>query len=120
MKTWKFSLLLAIIVFLAGTAAWADQVKAVDQPHNLTLASSVKVGDTTLPAGDYKVQHVMQGDTHVMVFTSSNKKTTARVNCKMVELPKKAEDTSKTYAEENGQRVLKSVTFKGESYRHEF
>lgn len=34
----------------------------------LHIYSSVRVGDTLLKAGMYQVQHVMEGDNHVLIF----------------------------------------------------
>jgi hypothetical protein len=80
----------------------------------------VKVGDVLLPAGDYIIEHVMEGTNHIMVFRASdNKDAKVRVNCKMVDLPKKSDITFQEYSTINGERVLTSMTFRGDKFKHD-
>ena len=110
-----------IVLLLISVSLMAGETgKAIDRPHDIKFSSPIQVGTTLLPAGDYKVQHLMEGENHIMVFKSSANKEVARVNCKMVELPKKADESSRIFAEEDGRRVLRGITFRGEKYRHEF
>ncbi len=104
--------------------AFAADVKqmGVGKTQTITFIAPVKVGNATLTAGEYKVQHVMEGDNHVMVFKSAkDNKEQARVNCKMVELPKKADQSLQTYdTNASGAKVLVALTFRGDNYKHQF
>ncbi len=91
------------------------------ETRNITFVTPVKIAGASLPAGNYKVEHVMEGENHVMVFQSlSKKEATARVNCQMIQLQKKAGETTQEYDSLNGEKVLKALTFRGDTYRHQF
>ncbi len=93
----------------------------VGETRNITFVTPVKIGNASLPAGNYKVEHVMEGENHVMVFQSLNKKeATARVNCQMIQLQTKARETTQEYDSQNGEKVLKAITFRGDTYKHQF
>jgi hypothetical protein len=111
-----------ICLLLVSMAALAADTKAmgVGKTQTVTFAENVKVGNTVLKAGDYRVQHIMDGTQHVLVFKSMTKNDEkARVNCNMVELPKKADQTILGFDVASGQKTLNAITFRGESYKHE-
>jgi hypothetical protein len=89
----------------------------------VTFTEPVRVGDTLLPSGDYQVLHTMDGNYHIMVFKQLNTGRTAeaRVQCQLVPLPKKATRTETGYVlNASNERVLQSLTFKGDSAQHVF
>ena len=115
-------LFLLLSVALAALAKDAPKNNmGVGQTRSITFVTPVKIGSASLPAGNYRVEHVMEGENHVMVFQSLNKKeATARVNCQMIDLQKKAGETSQEYESQNGEKVLKALTFRGDTYKHQF
>ncbi len=118
----KLFVVALISLLLVSLAALAADTKAmgVGKTQNVTFIDTVQVGNTTLKAGDYRVQHVMDGGQHVLVFRSAGKnKEEARVNCTMVELPKKADQTLLTFDTSAGQKKLSSIIFRGETYKHQ-
>ena len=110
----------ALLVSVSLLASDAPKAMGVGQTRNITFVNPAKVGDAVLPAGDYKVEHVMEGENHIMVFKTLNNEAKARVNCKMIELQKKADQSTQEFVNEGGQRTLKGLTFKGDTYRHQF
>jgi hypothetical protein len=115
-------LFLVLAVTLAAVAKDVPKsTMGVGETRNITFVSPVKIGNAALPAGTYRVEHVMEGENHVMVFQSlSNKQATARVNCQMIQLQKKAGESTQEYDSQNGEKVLKAITFRGDMYKHQF
>ncbi len=110
-----------MLVILAGAYALAADTPnhGVGQTRTLALFEKAKVGNTVLPAGSYTVTHLMDGSNHVLVF-KNGKNEVARVNCTMVELPKKADRTQQEYKTNGEVRVLSAVTFGGDKFKHQF
>ena len=112
------TVMLCLVVAIAAVSCAAADVNW--QPRNVTFSEAVIVGGTPLPAGDYKVEHVMKGDEHVMVFTNvDNKKLRAESKCHMVQSPEKQKRAEQAYVTENGKSTLKRLIFKGDVYVHE-
>ncbi|SRR5689334_21098078 len=113
-------LIFILLVAVSALAADTAKMPGVGKKYDVTFYSPVKVANILLPAGDYVVEHVMEGENHIMVFKTMNKKEAkARVNCKMVDLAKKAEQTFQEYTTVNGDRVLTSMTFRGDKFKHD-
>ncbi len=114
--------IVGIVLMMAVSLA----ILASDAPssHNgksrmLTLSTPVRVGSAMLPAGDYKVQQVNDGDSHMLVF-KVDRKEVARINCTMEMLPEKAKSTLLSFDRNRaGERVLVGIVFPGESIRHD-
>ena len=115
---------LALVVMVAALAAIAaDQPTggmAVGQSRTITLHEPALVGGVSLPAGNYAVKHTMEGDNHIMVFTQEHGKATAKVNCKMVPLPKKADRSTYAFSTGDQGRVMTGITWKGDTVTHQF
>jgi hypothetical protein len=109
------------LLFLIGASAMAADASNLDvgKSWTLTLYQPTRVGATLLPAGDYNVRHLKDGDGHVLAF-KSGKKEIARVGCKMEQLPSKADRTS-LFEDTNGagERVLMGIAFEGDKFRHD-
>ena len=92
----------------------------VGQVRNITFYENVKVGTTVLAPGDYKVTHLVEGETHVLVFKKQGKNSPeVRVNCTMVPLQAKADETQKNFTDvPGGARVLRSLIFAGDTFEH--
>lgn len=120
--TKKIAILTVLFAFILGLTAFAaDANFGVGKTRNITLLSETKVGSTVLPAGEYKVQHLMEGNEHIMVFKSvSNNKEKARVKCTMEKLDRKADQTMSLIQTVDNQRVLTALIFAGDTYRHAF
>ncbi len=81
----------------------------------------VRVQGQLLPAGNYHVDHVMDGAKHIMVFKQdAGSHQQFRLNCNIVQLPAKAKQTTKIFETSTGTRVLKAMTFAGDNYEHVF
>ena len=116
--TKKIAILTILSIFLLGLTAFAaDQGFGVGKTRTITLTSATKVGDIVLPAGEYKVVHLLEGETHLLVFKSDNTEKT-RVKCNMVKLEKKASQTMTELKTIDNQRVLTGLVFSGDDFRH--
>lgn len=114
---------LVVILLVATVTLAADQPTggmAVGQTRNVTLFDAAQVGGTLLPAGEYKITHTMDGENHIMLFKQVHGNATAKVNCKMVPLPKKADRSQQSFSTENNTRVLSAITWKGDTVTHQF
>ena len=119
--TKKIAVIAIIALFIAGVAAFAaDNNFGAGKTRNITLSSDAKVGDKVLPAGDYKVLHVMEGNEHIMVFKSNKNAEMARVRCTMTDLGKKSDQTQAEFKTVGNERVLTGLVFSGDTYRHSF
>lgn len=115
----KIALLLLGIIFLASLAV-ADGPMVTWKSKDLKLDKSVRAGSVILPAGEYKVSHVMEGSEHVLVMQLKGKNQTFRVACKMQPLPTKAAQDEQHYKYEGQQAVLTGIVFRGDTYFHAF
>lgn len=115
--------LVAVTVLAALTiAAMARQGSYVSNPKDVEFRTPVRVADMIIPAGEYTMTHVMQGEKHIMVFTSKAKGHAAfRVGCNLVSLPEKATRSEQYYNEApNGDRILVQLIFAGDQVKHVF
>ena len=115
MKKILFLWMILAIVAVSCTAADINW-----QPRKVTFAEAVTVGGTPLPAGEYKVEHVMRGEEHIMVFTNvDDKKVRAESKCHMVPSPQKESRALQGFQLVNGKSTLKTLIFKGDVFVHE-
>ncbi len=113
----KKFILLAVILGIAALSCAATDINW--HPRNVTFANTTVVGGTPLPAGEYKVEHVMKGEEHVMVFTNIyDKKVKAESKCHMLKTDEKARQTEQAVSTD-GKNTLKRLIFKGDVYVHE-
>lgn len=114
------SIVFVLMVLSLGVAASAQDF-GVGTTRNVSFDQAVRVQGQLLPAGDYLVEHVMEGQNHIMVFRRLPRKNPEfKFACNMVKLPSKAKQSSKVYDTASGKMVLKSITFAGDSYEHVF
>jgi hypothetical protein len=115
---------IATLLVLSGFAAAGTNQYGVADKREVQFDKPVRIDDTVLPAGTYEVRHTMQGDAHVMVFSSIHtKKTPATVStkCTLVPLEKPSERTEVGYKENaSGELVLVRLQFKGDKAKHIF
>ncbi len=110
--------------FLLVGTLWAGQNQmGVADVQRINFTATVRIGQSVLPAGDYEVRHVMEGDNHIMVFRQLGQRNPAqaRVKCTLVPLPSKATQTEKLYTTNAAhEQVLESIVFRGDSAKHVF
>ena len=118
MKGLKIATALLFLIAVSAMAADASNMD-VGKSWTLTLHHPTRVGSTLLPAGEYNVRHLKDGEEHVLAF-KSGKKEMARVGCKLEQLSKKAEGTA-LLEDTNGagEQVLMSIAFAGDKFRHD-
>ena len=125
--------LLILSIGLMGSQLFAQQEGSLisDKGGKFHIGSSVLVGSTLLKAGMYKVQHVMEGNDHVLIFRviEMNKyknpmgnewlgEEVARVKC-TTDASKKWRNTKLLVVRNaSGQRVVEGVQVKGENVLH--
>jgi hypothetical protein len=113
-------LMVCVFAFYAVSMAGENKMSVRDV-NQITFVAPVRVGTSVLPAGDYTVRHVMEGQDHVMVFQLVHGKDLVKVKCTLVALPKKADKDEEVYTLASGnERVLQELTFRGDTAKHVF
>jgi hypothetical protein len=103
--------ILAVTIFLAGTAFAGDAHKGSFQ-----LSSPTQVSGTQLPAGEYVAKWDGTGP-DVQVNIVKNGKTLATVPAKLVQLNSKADqDSAELKSGSDGSRELTTLRFSGKKY----
>jgi hypothetical protein len=117
LKVFGVALILTVAVsMLAADATYPNTGKT----WNINFTKEVKVGTVLLPAGEYRVQHVVDGDNHLLVFKAANNREKARVPCRVEPLSGKVDqNTQVANRNDAGELVLQSLAFKGDKFRHE-
>lgn len=116
----KIAAVAIIMLVVVGMVFAADANFGAGKTRNITFSSDLKVGDKVLPAGEYKVLHLMEGNDHTLVFKSLTNVEKVRVKCNMVQLSTKADQTFTEYKAVGSDRVLTAVVFRGDTYKHAF
>jgi hypothetical protein len=124
MRATKVAAVLVVLVLTMSVLATAGRNKfGVSDTQKVTFNEPIRVGDVVLPKGEYKVQHVMEGENHIMLFTqlTNGASATARVKCQLVPLQAKAPQTMVLYGHaETDVHVLQELVFRGDSAKHVF
>lgn len=125
MRIFKLIALVALCVLGVSLLLQAGQNKmGVADTRQLKFESPMRIGNTLLPAGEYKVLHTMEGDNHIMVFRQLNAKQTpveVRVKCSLVPLAAKADQTQQIFVLNSAkERVLHELVFRGDTAKHVF
>jgi hypothetical protein len=114
--------LLALFVVLLCNAVLLpakDNPMGIKDKQDIMLSAPTLVGGTVLPAGDYKVTHEMQGQTHIMIFKQSHGTAEVKTKCTLVPLNEKAQDTRQLYeTNAKNQKVLMEMIFRGDTAKH--
>jgi hypothetical protein len=122
MRLVKFMAVL-MLVSIAGLAMAELNQYGVADIQKVTFNDPMKIGQVVLPKGEYKVQHVMEGENHIMVFTQQRvaNPAEARIKCELVKLTGKAERTQLLYTQDaSNTRILQEIVFKGDTAKHVF
>lgn len=124
MRFVKLAAVLTVIMLGTSVLSMAERNKfGVSDVQKVTFNDPIKVGDVLLPKGEYKVQHTMEGENHIMVFTQISKGTpaTTRVKCQLVPLPEKAQQTQVLYGhDQKDGHLLQELIFRGDTAKHVF
>jgi len=124
MRAARFGAVLALLVICFSMLSLAERNKfGVSDTQRIAFSKAVKVGDAVLPKGEYKVQHTMQGNTHIMVFERKGGGTplVVRVQCTLIPLQAAAlENETRYILNDKKQRVLQALIFRGDKARHQF
>lgn len=112
---------IALLVSVAWAGMAADAAShGMGKVRTINFMSAMRVGGVLLPAGEYKVQELMDGERHVLVFKTMNNHEKVRVHCTLVELPRKVAQTEEdARSNDSGEQVLQSLAFRGEKTRHD-
>ena len=117
--------IITVLVAVAILVCGATMLQAKDNPmgiapkQTLTLSLPTVVAGTVLPAGEYKVTHEMQGQTHIMIFQQIGGKAEAKAKCNLVPLTERASKTESRFIENaKNERVLTEMTFRGDKAKH--
>lgn len=110
----------AVLVVLCATSMLAkDSPLGIAEKQTITFSQPTVVGGNLLPAGEYKVTHEMQGQTHIMNFQQVGGKATASSKCNLLPLTSKAIKSEQRFTENaKNERVLTEMTFKGDTAKH--
>lgn len=123
MKRIIFGACLAAVVLVAPTRTMAqdhNMVVPADSPKaTLTIEEPLAIGNTVIPAGEYKFQCRHFGNKDMLVVTKAeNNKEVARVPCKRQELQSKTTESQFNVTTATGTRTLVSLRIKGETVEH--
>jgi len=121
MRSLKVLVLLTCALALVSLAMAADNL-GIRDVSRVTFAAPMRVGTALLPAGDYMVHHVMEGQEHIMVFQPvRGKGPEVKVKCTLVPLGQKADQTQTIYTlNAANERVLQELVFRGDTAKHVF
>lgn len=109
------------VIALVSFAASSEKDMGIRATYNVTFDVATRVGTAVLPAGDYVIHHVMEGQDHIMVFKARDTKKEVRVKCTLVPLTQKAQMDQVIYQQNSGnERVLQEFVFRGDSAKHVF
>lgn len=139
MKNIRFRLPLSLVVaaFLASAtvsvAAAKEQAMKVGKKGDITFSTETTIGDLTLPAGNYRVQHRVHGAEHFIHFealTNINnsyhqsspgvKGHPGEVQCRLEPLNAKVHYTTVYSNKEDGTSRVTKVEIGGETVAHIF
>jgi hypothetical protein len=114
-------LLTVVLLLMVAVSAFASNASSprAGKSWSLTLYHPTRVGTALLPAGDYNVRRVVDGEKYYLVFRSDRKEI-ARVACTEEQLPAKVDRTALLENTNSaGERVLMGISFEGDHYRHD-
>ncbi len=109
---------LGLVILASSLLLLAEPNFGLNRSRMITFSDSVTIGSQALPAGDYKVTHVMDGDKHIMVFKKGQREF--RIGCSMAPLERESPNTRFIYEQRGNTKVLTGMVFKGDNFRHEF
>jgi hypothetical protein len=128
-----FGVVTLFVGALMTQAALGQSVKGVEigKKGEIHFKSKVKAGDTVLGPGMYQVQHVVDGDSHAIVFREMSMpagyrmgsatvgKEVARAKCSVEPVEKKVHSSRIVLrTTDAGEKQVAEVQIAGEAYKH--
>jgi hypothetical protein len=123
MRASKWLIAVAVCAMTLAATAMASAMPGVADLQKISFDSPIRIGATLVPAGNYEVRHVMEGEDHIMVFHDMNRKKApeVRIKCTLVPLGQKADETQKIYSINAAkEQVLQELVFRGDTAKHVF
>lgn len=123
MRASKWLVMAAVLIMVLAGTAMASAMPGVADVQKISFDSAIRIGGTLVPAGNYEVRHVMEGENHIMVFHDVNRKKApeVRIKCTLVPLASKAVETQKIYiVNAANEEVLQELVFRGDTAKHVF
>ena len=112
-------------------AAGGDVIIGNGKKGEVHFATQVKAGDAILKPGMYQVQHVVEGNDHVIIFKETEMpagykmgntpvgREVARIKCKVEPVAKKVGNTKITLrTNAAGEKEIAEVQVAGEAFKH--
>ena len=110
-----------LLCVLSVVAMAAENKMGIREVYKVTFTSPVRIGATVLPQGNYVVRHKMEGQEHLMVFQQEGRTQTFTTKCTLVPLTEKASHSQSVFeVTTSNDRVLKELTFRGDTAKHVF
>lgn len=133
-KSFVTGALLVVVLGISSLALFAQESEMVriGKKGEIAFDSPVRIGDVLLKAGTYRIQHIREGDDHVIVFRkiyqtglgyvrSESSKDSAKVKCRIEPLGEKAKhDGLRFGTNAAGEKTVEEVHVKGENVKHLF
>lgn len=131
-RIWLLLLVAVTMVFFASSPVQAEDDYSMKSGKmaEVSFGSKTRVGDLTLPAGTYRIQHRVKGSDHFMDFTGLARPNppnqgiptgySGKAECRWESLPVKAQRTAVMTTEENGVRRVTRIEIAGEDVAHLF
>lgn len=126
-------LILLVGLFSLPALAQHEEMVRIGKKGVVPFDTPVWVGDTLLKPGSYQIQHVMEGQDHVIVFTKMSHagarpggesvptKEVTRLKCRIEPLGEKAKHGGMRFGTNAaGEKTLEEVHIKGENVKHLF
>jgi hypothetical protein len=124
MHSWKWLVMgLVCVLGVSVLAVAGSGPMGIADVQKITFTGTVRIGEALLPAGQYEVRHVMEGENHIMVFQQLGKKNapSVRVKCSLQPLAEKASQTQKIYTlNAANEQVMQAIVFQGDTAKHVF
>ncbi len=132
---WSMAVIVAGILLLGVTIASAadEQVIKVGKKGEVMFGQDTQVGDLTLKAGHYQMQHRVDGSDHMVHFTEfkgmhnpsapggpASAANRGEVKCRLEPMSAKAKQTAVTVSTEGGARRITRIEIAGENVAHVF
>lgn len=135
-NSWLLGILAVMVMslLLVNVAAAADQqVIKVGKKGEVMLSEDTQVGDLSLKAGHYQMQHRVEGSDHMIHFTEmrgmhnpsapggpTSEAHSGGVKCRLEPMSAKASQTAVTTSTEGGVRRITRIEIRGENVAHVF
>lgn len=111
-----------VVIAFVFVPALVGQNMRVGENNEITFETSVKVGQTVLPPGTYRFEHVVESDHHIIKLTPTSMSKDSHevtVQCKLESVGRPAKYTELHFAP-GKIKTLHYVLVAGESARHRF